>query len=39
MSSMNTPLLLILVINFTPSALISVVNAINTVPRMTALAA
>ena len=39
MSSMNTPALLIIAISFTPSALISVVNAIRMVPRMTALVA
>ena len=38
-SSMNTPALLIRAINFTPSALINVVNAIRTLPRTTALAA
>ena len=38
-NSMNTPALLIRAINLTPSALISVVKAISTVPRMTALVA
>jgi hypothetical protein len=36
---MNTPELLIVAISFTPSALISVVKMIRTVPRITALAA
>ena len=38
-SSMNTPLLLMRDISFTPSALITVVKMISTVPRITALAA
>ena len=38
-SSMKTPLLLMRDISFTPSALISVVKTIRTVPRITALIA
>ena len=38
-SSMNTPVLLMRDISFTPSALISVVKRISTVPRITAFAA
>ena len=38
-SSMNTPALLIIAISRTPSALITVVKTISTVPRTTALVA
>ena len=38
-SSMNTPALLIMAINRTPSALTTVVNTISTVPSITALVA
>ncbi len=39
MSSMKTPALLIIAISFTPSALMTVVNTIRTLPSTTALAA